>query len=112
MKKNFNLTEEEKRQILEMHQSYGYKKPVNEGFTFGRHSELDEKEPLMDFLKDNNFYFMGTQGEHVEIYMNDGLGIKIYYEIDAPKASQVTFHNNNVFKDDIVYVKDIFPIEW
>lgn len=30
MYKNFKLTEEEKNQILEMHQSNGYKKPLNE----------------------------------------------------------------------------------
>jgi hypothetical protein len=30
MYKNFNLTESEKEQILEMHQSHGYKKPLNE----------------------------------------------------------------------------------
>jgi len=30
MYKNFNITEEEKKQILESHQSYGYKKPISE----------------------------------------------------------------------------------
>ncbi len=30
MYKNFNITEEERQQIMEMHQSHGYKKPVNE----------------------------------------------------------------------------------
>lgn len=30
MYKNFNLTEEEKSQILEMHQSHGYKKSLKE----------------------------------------------------------------------------------
>ena len=30
MYKNFNITEEEKQQIMEMHQSHGYKKSINE----------------------------------------------------------------------------------
>jgi hypothetical protein len=30
MYKNFNLTEEERKQIMEMHQSHGYKKPAEE----------------------------------------------------------------------------------
>jgi hypothetical protein len=30
MYKNFNLTEEERKQILEQHSSYGYRKPLNE----------------------------------------------------------------------------------
>ncbi len=30
MYKNFNLTEKERQQIMEMHQSRGYKKPMNE----------------------------------------------------------------------------------
>jgi len=30
MYKNFNVTEEERKQIMEMHQSYGYKKPLDE----------------------------------------------------------------------------------
>ncbi len=31
MYKNFNLTESERKQILNMHKSHGYKKPLNEG---------------------------------------------------------------------------------
>ena len=30
MYKNFNITEKEKQQIMEMHESNGYKKPLNE----------------------------------------------------------------------------------
>jgi len=30
MYKNFNLTDEERKQIMEMHQSHGYKKPAEE----------------------------------------------------------------------------------
>ena len=30
MYKNFKVTEEEKEQIMEMHKSHGYKKPMNE----------------------------------------------------------------------------------
>jgi hypothetical protein len=34
MYKNFKISEEEKRQILEMHQSRGYKKPLNENINY------------------------------------------------------------------------------
>lgn len=30
MYKNFNITEEERKQIMEMHKSHGYKQPINE----------------------------------------------------------------------------------
>ncbi len=40
MYKNFNLTEEERKRIMEMHQSYGYKKPLNE-----EEAPLDEGAP-------------------------------------------------------------------
>jgi hypothetical protein len=32
MYKNFNITEEERKQIMEMHQTHGYKKPLNEQY--------------------------------------------------------------------------------
>jgi hypothetical protein len=33
MYKNFNLTEEERKEIMESHESHGYKKPIrNDGF--------------------------------------------------------------------------------
>ena len=37
MYKNFNLSEEEKKQILEQHKSHGYKKPISE-------QEIDEPQ--------------------------------------------------------------------
>jgi hypothetical protein len=44
MKKNFNLTEEEKIQILEMHKSHGYRKPIMEQYKYeGEDHEYDEK---------------------------------------------------------------------
>jgi hypothetical protein len=30
MYKNFNLTDEERKEIMESHKSHGYKKPVND----------------------------------------------------------------------------------
>jgi hypothetical protein len=40
MYKNFSLTEKEKKQILEQHGRYGYKKPLKESFN-------DEGDPMM-----------------------------------------------------------------
>jgi hypothetical protein len=52
MYKNFNLTEEEKKQIMKMHKSHGYKKPINEEEEYdGQESESDEIsiDPLVFF---------------------------------------------------------------
>lgn len=43
MYKNFNLTEEERKQIMEMHGSHGYKKPIN---------EVERYEPSIDTPED------------------------------------------------------------
>jgi hypothetical protein len=52
MYKNFKLTDEERKQILEMHESHGYKKPVNEQIvSVEQGSEID----LIISTKDKEF---------------------------------------------------------
>jgi len=43
MYKNFNLSDEEKKQIMEMHKNHGYKKPVNE-----QEEENQNKQPQFE----------------------------------------------------------------
>jgi hypothetical protein len=45
MYKNFNLTEEERQQIMESHKSHGYKKPLNEHMASFVHGSRLEHEP-------------------------------------------------------------------
>lgn len=45
MYKNFNLTDKERKEILEQHGKYGYKKPLNESFD----DLSDEIEPYSKF---------------------------------------------------------------
>lgn len=45
MYKNFNLTDEERKQIMEMHTSHGYKKPINEDFFGDKDVELIRGNP-------------------------------------------------------------------
>jgi hypothetical protein len=72
MYKNFNLTEEERKQIMEMHMSHGYKQPINEiekyipgidspeeedelSAEFGYDDDEDEKDPFSS-IKNDDFY--------------------------------------------------------
>jgi hypothetical protein len=53
MYKNFNLTEEERKQIMGMHKSHGYKAPINEsmGATWLTKIKIDSPEKLTDEQK-------------------------------------------------------------
>ena len=45
MYKNFNLTDEERKEIMEQHKSHGYKKPLNENYSKFVHGDRLDKEP-------------------------------------------------------------------
>jgi hypothetical protein len=50
MYKNFNITESEKKEILNMHKSHGYRKPLNEGMgmIWLTKIKIDSPKPLTD----------------------------------------------------------------
>ena len=51
MYKNFNLTDKERQQIMEMHESHGYKKPINEQHqpsNFKEEQMVDDENPEGD----------------------------------------------------------------
>jgi len=50
MYKNFNLTDQERREIMEQHQSHGYKKPLNEQKQITSVPDK-QKQPSGDFLR-------------------------------------------------------------
>jgi hypothetical protein len=48
MYKNFKLTDEERKQILEQHSQYGYRKPLNEQ---SGDKDVNEQNPFLSFVK-------------------------------------------------------------
>jgi len=52
MYKNFKLTDEERKQIMEMHQSHGYKKPLNEDMDSSVDIEQPKEETPADKVED------------------------------------------------------------
>ena len=49
MYKNFNITDEERQQIMEQHKSHGYKKPLNEsGMFWLTKIKIDSPEEMSD----------------------------------------------------------------
>lgn len=65
MYKNFNLSEEEKRQIMEMHKNHGYKKPLNE-------QEEDNDEEENHEMKIGNLVFLSTKEFKIDVWTGEG----------------------------------------
>lgn len=53
MYKNFKLTDKERLQILEMHQSHGYKKPISEQEEMGDYNNGGEEIFLVAYEEDH-----------------------------------------------------------
>jgi hypothetical protein len=81
MYKNFSLTEKEKKQILEQHGRYGYKKPLKESFN-------DEGDPMMSQKQYNEEGFSDGGKftiSHAGVTVNDikiAIGLSEDYEGD------------------------------
>lgn len=115
MYKNFKLTEEEKSQILEMHQSHGYKKPLNEqrekplknkmeinemfGFNYLVKMKIDLSVDISDEEKQriSQKIARGWNG-HVAIEFNDGEWYGKDGKIDDIDSYE-EYVNNVIFKD-------------
>lgn len=96
MYKNFNLTDEERKQIMEMHQTHGYKKPlINE-----EEEEEEEEEEDETGLSTENFVSL-----HVEKY---GLPINYNGELAADVILKTDGDGNivDVMVDDM-YIDEI-----
>lgn len=66
MYKNFNLTEEERKQIMEMHKNHGYKKPVNE------EEEYDDDEEEDHEMKIGDLVFFSTYEYKIDVWTGEG----------------------------------------
>ena len=70
MYKNFNLTEEERKQILEQHSAYGYRKPLNEESPMTEQSTMDMNEYSEGFMNKIVNKFKQELTSEVELYVN------------------------------------------
>jgi hypothetical protein len=61
MYKNFNLTDEERKQIMEMHQTHGYKKPLIE------EEEEEEEEEEDNEMKIGSLAFLQTKKFSIDV---------------------------------------------
>jgi uncharacterized protein YkvS len=73
MYKNFNLTDEERKQIMEMHQTHGYKKPLVE------QEEEDETETGLSL---ESFVSLRVESYGTQINYNDELAATVTLQID------------------------------
>lgn len=74
MYKNFNLTEEEKKDILKQHGKYGYKKPLNEQpFNSGGERMSEQLSRKKNMVLEG----LNTKPQYDRIYFNNGGDISI-----------------------------------
>jgi hypothetical protein len=81
MYKNFNLTDEERKEIMEMHKSHGYKKPLN---------ELDDKD--IDIIRGKATQKWSRAGKQFQQDFEDDFADPAeepvpYWEKDKPRPS-------------------------
>jgi hypothetical protein len=81
MYKNFNLTDEERKEIMEMHKSHGYKKPLN---------ELDDKD--IDLIRGKATQKWSRAGKQFQQDFEDDFADPAeepvpFWEKDKPKPS-------------------------
>ena len=69
MYKNFSLTEKEKKQILEQHRRYGYKKPLKESFNGEGDSMMSQKQYNEEGFSDEGKFRISNAGVPVNKIM-------------------------------------------
>lgn len=90
MYKNFNLTDQERQQIMEMHTSHGYKKPINEqhqpsnfkqGQVVKAKRDIDNNVYTIKIIKAEQNYLYGTvmgPGNYQNQSLKNGLNVELY----------------------------------
>jgi hypothetical protein len=90
MYKNFNLTDQERQQIMEMHASHGYKKPINEqhqpsnfkeGQVVKAKRDIDNNVYTIKIIKAEQNYLYGTvmgPGNYQNQSLKNGLNVELY----------------------------------
>lgn len=101
MYKNFNLTEEERKQILEQHSSYGYRKPLREYGDdeeyFARHGD---KQP-----------WTGSSNKNYEKGLSDfdsDFDDETYDDFDSLNTTYPNFHSHYTSSGDLQHAKGMF----
>jgi hypothetical protein len=98
MYKNFNLTEEERKEIMESHKSHGYKKPINErAYVSKRYNDFDVVRGNPDFKtqtgRPSDEYLekrsaaLQFQQDFQKEFPDPGKEYKPYWEKDRPNSS-------------------------
>ena len=111
MYKNFNITEEEKQQIMEMHKSHGYKQPINEA------SNIPAASPnwdnVVNYLKTNKFPPNYTSKFELDI-SSDGSTYSV--DVFDSQGKKITFFSyGEVFANKIAggnWVANLGPWTW
>jgi hypothetical protein len=115
MYKNFSLTDEERKEIMESHESHGYKKPVNErAYISKRYDEFDvvrgnpdfktqTGRPSDEYLK-NRAAALQFQQDFQKEFPDPGKEYRPHWEKDKPNSS-----GDNI--DDSSYHDDILPYD-
>ena len=103
MYKNFNLSEEEKRQIMEMHKNHGYKKPLNE-------QEEDNDEEENHEMKIGNLVFLSTKTFNIDVYTgeDDSSSFTLTQDYDGNIVDiQIEMNMSDIYSDEelIEFVK-------
>ena len=94
MYKNFNLTDEERKQIIEMHMSRGYKKPLNEQLF------NDEGEQMMSYRQYQD-YNKPLERDYEDMYNDEEEDDNDNdYYIDAPIGRRLKDGTMIKFRDD------------
>jgi len=112
MYKNFNLTEEERKEIMESHKSHGYKKPLNEKITdkeikLVRGNPDFKKQtgrPVGDYVNKSTAAKQFQQDFRSE-FPDPGKEYRPHWEKDRPDAS------GDSIDDIIVYNNDRIPYD-
>ena len=104
MYKNFSLTEKEKKQILEQHGRYGYKKPLKESFNDEGDSMMSQKQYNEEDFSDGGKFRISNAGvpvnkimvsvELTEDYENDSVNFTLKSDRDG-NLTIVDFNNSS-----------------
>ena len=103
MYKNFNLTEEERKQILEQHSTYGYRKPLREYDDdeeyFARHGDKDE-QPWTGSSNKNYYRRLSD--------FDSDFDDETYDDFDSLSATYPNFHSHYTSSGDLQHAKGMF----
>jgi len=103
MYKNFNLTESEKEQILNMHKDHGYKKPLNE---INESSTMDDEEY---FARHGENVWTGSSNKIYGDTLPDfDFDDETYDDFDSLNTAYPNFHSHYSGSGNVEHAKRMF----